>query len=254
MKNWTKMRPLSRQAIKAYGERAARLYLDKDIPLTKAVIRILSGEDLTVEQIKRICEEANTLAYLEEFERSTPRKNVVFEGGPADPSIVVKELKHGMGVLPISEKKMMKQASAIKFPEVKQTREEVYGLLCKQASILCDELRQAESNFEAMCDHIAGMAKRAMADGETADTISSAIKLATYSTWSGNLAVEEIRKRVPEFIPTSKVKFAGRLDDNHPFVEAIREFEKVSKQLLISKEARGLADKELSEFTSKLLG
>jgi hypothetical protein len=249
--NQDKMRPISRKEIKAYGQQAARLYLDKGIALTKAVINVLEGRGLNVEQIRRVTEEANVQAYLEEFKNASPRKNVTFKGGPADPSVIVKELKYGQGVLPVAEKKMIQKEASVRRYRVKQSTEEVYGLLCKQASVLCDELRKAEYDYDAACDHLAGTVKVAMAD-EDHSSIAAAINIASSSIWGGNLALYEISQRDPSFQPNGKTKIAGRLDPNHPLVAAVREFEKVAQDLVIKREARRLADKELSEFSTRL--
>jgi hypothetical protein len=77
------------------GKQAAAAYSRSGKSLSDAVVEVAKHASLSPEQIRRVCEFANTAAYLEAFEKSGEMRNVTFEHGPADPSFVVKELNDG---------------------------------------------------------------------------------------------------------------------------------------------------------------
>lgn len=77
------------------GKRAAAQFAEGNTPLSEAVVSVVKEAMLSPEQVKRVCEFANTAAYLNEFEKSGEVRNVTFEGGPANPSVVLKELNDG---------------------------------------------------------------------------------------------------------------------------------------------------------------
>lgn len=83
------------EQLESMGKRAAALYAGGSRPLNEAVVEIVKEARLAPEQVKRVCEFANTAAYIQEFEKGGAVRNVTFQGGPADPSFVLKELNDG---------------------------------------------------------------------------------------------------------------------------------------------------------------
>jgi hypothetical protein len=81
--------------LESMGKRAAALFGEGGRSLNESVVEIVKEARLAPEQVKRVCEFANTSAYLQEFEKSGEQKNVTFDGGPANPSVVLKELNDG---------------------------------------------------------------------------------------------------------------------------------------------------------------
>jgi hypothetical protein len=77
------------------GKQAAEVYLENGTPLTEAVVEVAKHAELNMHQVRRVCEYANTKAYLNEFEKSGEMRNVTFADGPADPSAAIKELNNG---------------------------------------------------------------------------------------------------------------------------------------------------------------
>lgn len=77
------------------GKQAAALYSSGNVPLSDAVVQIVGREDLGPEHTKRICEFANQEAFKLEWDKCGSIRNVEFDGGPADPSVVIKELNDG---------------------------------------------------------------------------------------------------------------------------------------------------------------
>lgn len=87
-------KPIDPEQLELFGKKAAALYC-QGTRLNDAVVETVKQAALAPEQIKRVCEFANTNAYLQDFEKSGEARNITFDGGPADPSVVVKELNDG---------------------------------------------------------------------------------------------------------------------------------------------------------------
>jgi len=92
-------RPTSGEELETFGKHAACGYCcGKHGTLTEAVVETVKHAGLSPEQVKRVVEFANTNAFLTEFKKeSTAAKYVSFEGGPADPAEVLKDLNDGGG-------------------------------------------------------------------------------------------------------------------------------------------------------------
>lgn len=126
-------RPIDPEELEMMGKRAASMYRDTGVGLSDAVIEIVKEARLAPEQVKRVCEFANTTAYLEEFEKAGAVRNVTFDGGPADPGKVLRDLNDGsspainhidssdystpVGSYKTAGKSMAKIASAFGVPE-----------------------------------------------------------------------------------------------------------------------------------------
>lgn len=83
------------EQLEALGKRAAALYTSQGTQLSEAVVETVKEARLAPEQVKRVCEFANTNAYLSEFEKAGAVRNVTFEGGPANPAKVLQDLNDG---------------------------------------------------------------------------------------------------------------------------------------------------------------
>lgn len=77
------------------GKKAAALHTDCGKPLSDSVMETVKEAQLSPEQVKRVCEFANTSAYLSEFEKAGEVRNITFEGGPANPGDVLRGLNDG---------------------------------------------------------------------------------------------------------------------------------------------------------------
>ena len=89
-----KSKPVDPGKLQMLGKQAAARY-GEGVPLNQAVVQTIKTAQLAPEQIKRVCEFANTAAYLSAFEKSGEVRNVTFDGGPADPSAVIKDMNDG---------------------------------------------------------------------------------------------------------------------------------------------------------------
>lgn len=92
------------EQLEAMGKRAAALYAERGNSLSEAVVETVKEARLAPEQVKRVCEFANTAAYIQEFEKGGEVRNVTFPGGPADPSSVLKDLNDGSSPPPFQVK------------------------------------------------------------------------------------------------------------------------------------------------------
>ncbi|CAB4131653.1 hypothetical protein UFOVP276_63 [uncultured Caudovirales phage] len=88
-------RPVDPEQLELMGKKAAALYRDSGRTLSESVVETVKEACLSPEQVKRVCEFANTSAYLAEFEKAGEMRNVTFTGGPADPGYVLKDLNDG---------------------------------------------------------------------------------------------------------------------------------------------------------------
>jgi hypothetical protein len=87
-------RPVDPEQLESFGKQAAARY-QQGVPLSKAVVEVVKTAKLAPEQLKRVCEFANTSAYINEFEKGGEVRNITFNGGPANPSDVLKDLNDG---------------------------------------------------------------------------------------------------------------------------------------------------------------
>jgi hypothetical protein len=91
--------PISGEELEVMGKKAASRYLCGDCcTLNDAVVETVKQAGLSPEQVKRVIEFANTNAYIERFNKlGSDHKYVEFDGGPADPSVILKDLNDGGG-------------------------------------------------------------------------------------------------------------------------------------------------------------
>jgi len=90
-------RPIDPEQLEALGKKAAARFSSCGEALTKSAASVIkeSGLRLAPEQIKRVVEFTNTAAFMEAFEKAGEVRNVTFEGGPANPGEVIRELNDG---------------------------------------------------------------------------------------------------------------------------------------------------------------
>ena len=91
-------RPKSGEELEVLGKQASALYRCGSCSLNDAVVETTKKAGLSPEQVKRVCEFANTDAYLREFEKKgSTHRYISFHGGPANPAEVLKDLNDGGG-------------------------------------------------------------------------------------------------------------------------------------------------------------
>lgn len=90
--------PKTGEELEVLGKQAANMYLCSETDLTDAVIETVKKAGLSPEQVKRVVEFANTHAFLQEFKKEgADHKVIEFPGGPADASVILKDLNDGGG-------------------------------------------------------------------------------------------------------------------------------------------------------------
>ncbi len=92
-------RSVSGEELEVFGKKAAATYASGECEtLTEAVVETVKHAGLSPEQVRRVVEFTNQNAYLTEFRKeSADHKYVEFQGGPASPSEVLKDLNDGGG-------------------------------------------------------------------------------------------------------------------------------------------------------------
>lgn len=92
-------RAISGEHLELLGKQAAAKWASGSCDsLNAAVITTVKHAGLSPEQVKRVCEFANTGAYLDEFKKEgSSHRYIDFPGGPADPSFVLQDLNDGGG-------------------------------------------------------------------------------------------------------------------------------------------------------------
>lgn len=92
-------RPISGEDLETMGKRAADQWASGAFKtLSDSVVGTIKTAGLSPEQVRRVIEFANTHAYLVEFRKEGSAHRVIdFDGGPADPSVVLKDLNDGGG-------------------------------------------------------------------------------------------------------------------------------------------------------------
>jgi hypothetical protein len=94
----SKASPKTGEELETLGKEAAAHYFTTGDDLTVSVIETVKKAGLSPEQVRRVAEFANTEAFLREFKKEGSTHRVIeFEGGPADVSIILKDLNDGGG-------------------------------------------------------------------------------------------------------------------------------------------------------------
>ena len=91
-------RPISAEDLEVMGKAAASAFHDGEFStLDDAVVETVKKAGLSPEQVKRVVEFTNVNAHLEAFKKEADHKVISFQGGPASPSNVLKDLNDGGG-------------------------------------------------------------------------------------------------------------------------------------------------------------
>lgn len=84
---------VSSEHLQVLGKHASTLFQSQKVAsMNDAVLRAVQDEHLNAQQVRRVVEFANVDAFREKHASMTGDKIVVFQGGPADPSVVLQRL------------------------------------------------------------------------------------------------------------------------------------------------------------------
>jgi hypothetical protein len=172
------------------GKQAAALYSNRSTPLSDAVLEVIKSEDLGPEHARRVCEFANQAAFQNEWEKGGSVRNIEFEGGPADPSIVLKGMNDGGQP---NTHYIDDYSSPPSAPRARNVEEEIFG---KHASVmtppglsdlqalrttaigaqehLMSKISSLTTRMELLKEDLAGEVKKLVLVGEPISKIASA--------------------------------------------------------------------------------
>lgn len=260
------------------GKQAAALY-SEGTPLTDAVVKVASSEQLGPEHIRRVCEFANQAAYKNEWEKGGSIRNIEFENGPADPPSVLRELYDG------SHDLTNKTVSDYDSPPAKLACEHVEDqIFGKYASANYQHPQDIPSGMEDLADmhsklmgaaehfkndiNSLSMQKEAAAHllvDSVSDTILSGHSMAKIaSAWSSSVMADapeykeaigrSLQRCKQRNIPLDNEKLASGYLPNreHPVIQHFTEFAKVGRQLRLYNGANKILQEKLASVRQAL--
>lgn len=272
-------RKIDPEQLQVMGKQAAALYTKTGKNLSEAVVEISKHAQLSPEQVRRVCEFANTSAYLEAFEKSGEVRNVTFEGGPADPSYVLKELNDGSvpalhnsrhrdyDERPRSYKTAaadtalaeaflapvgLEKAASVQAvdPDARANPvDELYDLHTRLQDVrdqYMSKLSSCEVFLQEVGNDVRQAVKQARADGITDAEIQGA--------WSKYGSAFMIKNAMPAWAGAPLEKLAGAriINEQHPLIERFVAFTKVAEQHLKLKNLVAVLDEQLAEVNPHL--
>jgi hypothetical protein len=251
---------VSPEKLKMLGKRASALYTEKNIPLTDAVVNVLSDESgLNRQHVQRVTEFANTFAFEDMFQKQAGHKVVDFgEEGPADTSEVMKELgaqgqqehiKSASVVRPPKRRfvpgqdsardfgSMTKTASAIQeypqadpYSELGQLRDDVK----KARDEMLTKVAESSLEYDAAANHLYQITKQAVLSGHSPAEIAVLFEQRSSDVNMVKLALREIASRMDSdaipAVPLSKMASNRVVNENHPLLRSFQTFTKVAQQ------------------------
>jgi len=277
-------RPVSGEHLEVLGKKASALWSSGSAKtLSEAVVETVKKAGLSPEQVKRVIEFANTDAYLTEFKKEGSHRVVHFEGGPASPSDVLKDLNDGGGgsvfdrgtgdykqppsVKTASSDEALFEAlktASVGFPDA-NPYEEVMTLRDKLASSfdnLTAEISGLETLYADLADRVYSGVKQAALQGLSLGEIVQAwstavpspdhIKIA-FQLFTPRLLREEVFRSGEELTASiEKVGSARMVNPRHPMLTDFREYCAVLSKLASSRADREDVAEALGELTAFL--
>lgn len=267
--------------LKMLAKQASALHLRDGVPLTEAVVCVLKDQPgLSTDHVRRVTEFSNNDTFQAMFEKEAGDHRVInFNGGPADPSVVLKELNMSASPSPMAVSDSIgsvrsfvpgqdsagdpfeteKNASAAEYPMARPNGE---------ALDLRDRLNGARQHFLSkvaslgvMYDEAVGRmykeARQLVLDGVSPAAISHAISRTSSDVNMTKLALKRIQGYMQmddlPAVPMRK-QASGIVNPKHPLVSAFQDFEKVAKQRYTFLAAVDLIDEQLNKVNTELKG
>lgn len=281
-------KPISGEHLEVLGKKASSLWSEgRCDTLTEAVIETVKHAGLSPEQVKRVIEFTNTDAFLREFKKEGQAHRVVDfgSGGPADPSIILKDLNDGgggsvfdRGTLDYDQPPMSKAASVQeddllfsafarqeqKYPEVNPYCQviELRDKLAGAQEHVTSMLSGLEIAYSDLADLIYGDVKQAALQGyslgdmvqvwSAASPSEEHVKVA-FQLLTPRLLREEVFHSVDE-VNSSLTKVASLrvVNPRHPAVTHFREYCETLSKLAEFRAAKEELQIHLSDMTNFL--
>jgi hypothetical protein len=250
------------------GKQAAALYSEGGTSLTDAVVNVIGKEDLGPEHARRICEFANQAAFQNEWEKGGSVRNIEFEGGPADPAVVLREMNDGARpeTLRISDYDEPPQKLA---RADRRVEEEIFGKFAtpnfpphpSDVPPGMPDLHRLRTTLDGAQDHVHSQMSKAATEkevlaGRLADEackviLSGASLYKIGCAWSSfpcakedfkeamSATIQRLRERnIPYSVEPEKNAEVGHIpNQSHPVIKLFLEFAKVAAQHRILSDA-----------------
>jgi hypothetical protein len=266
---------VSGEQLEVLGKTASAKYLSGECKtLTDAVSETVKKASLSPEQVKRVVEFANTDAFLHEFKKEGAGHHIVdFEGGPADPSEVLKGLNSGGGGTVFDRGTLdyhappanTKIASAFAEEGLEQMFEvkeaalpysdplgdamDMRDKLAAGVEHLTSELTGLEGMYGDLCDRVYYEVKQAALGGNSLGDIAQVMAASVpseeyvkcaFEMITPRLIKDEVYRSINEALSSmDKVASAFIINRSHPLVTEMKEY---GECLLKMAELRGARD------------
>jgi len=278
----SRAKPVDPGKLQMLGKQAAALHSDQGTNLSDAVVSVIGKEELGPEHTRRVCEFANQEAFQREWEKGGSVRNVEFEGGPADPAVVLQDMHDGARSDAV-------RVSDYDSPPVKIARadrrveEEIFGKYAQPMSFqepsLVPEVHRMKQTLEGAQGHIHGnisaleISKEAVAQDlgdEVCNSILSGNSLHKIAAAWSHLGTDQGLFKEALDVALSRMKTRGvALNDamekvasaepvgnipnpKHPLVEKFQAFTKISSTLRTLKTAQGILGEQLNPLDTFL--
>lgn len=278
---------ISGEELEVLGKTASAKYLNGECKtLTEAVTQTVKKASLSPEQVKRVVEFANTDAFLHEFRKEGAGHRVVeFEGGPADPSDILKDLNDGGGGTvfdrgtldyhaPPADTKIASahaeagldqmfevKEAALPFSEPLGDAMDMRDKLAAGVDHLTSELIGLEGMYEDLCDRVYFQVKQASLNGSGLGDIAQVMSAGAPSPEYIKCAFQMITPRLIKdevyhsldqcLVSMDKTASATIVNTRHPLVTEMREYSECLTKMAEVRGARNrmnLAYGELTHF------
>jgi hypothetical protein len=277
----SRARPVDPGKLQLLGKQAAAMHSDKGVSLNDAVTTAIGREDLGPEHTRRVCEFANQEAFQREWEKGGSVRNVEFDGGPADPAVVLRDLNDGArpSVLSISD---YDEPPAKLARADHRVEEEIFGKYAQpmvhpsEVPSAAGDLHRLRQTTTGAIDHITSkeasisVTKQAMAL-ELGDAVADEVLRGTdlmkiASAWSHfcdrrdlfeealSACMHRMEERGVE-VPTESEKTASAgviPNPEHPLVEKFCAFIKVAAEQRTARTAREVLSEQLRDINKHM--
>ena len=254
-------REVAPERLQMLGKRASALFVEKGIPLTDAVVNVLSEErGLNQQHVQRVTEFANNYAFEDLFSKEAADHRVIDFGeeGPADTANVLKEL-NSMGREQVKTAALRPSAPRRKFVPGQDSAADRYGAMTKTAAAasagypyvdpyqelgaLRDDVKRAHEEllvkvadsgmeYEAAASELYHLTKQAVLHGHSPAEIAILFEQRAPHITMVKLALKEIATRMDAdqipAVPMKKVAGVRVANADHPLLQSFDSFVKIA--------------------------
>lgn len=251
-------REVQPERLQMLGKRASAMFVEQGIPLTDAVVRVLSEESgLNRNHVQRVTEFANNYAFEGLFNKEASDHRVIDFGehGPADTAEVLKELNSvGREQIKMAARQptisrrfvpgqdsardsyaLTKTAAAVPaysyvdpYRELGELRENVN----RAKEEMLEKIGQAGLEYEAACRSLYSLTKQAVLGGYSPADVTVAFLQTAVDRSLVKLALREIANRMDldqiPAVPMTKQASVRQVNPKHPLMAAFSVFTKTA--------------------------